>query len=397
MSSESPLTGKYLVQNPALATMLKVVDGILGAIVRPGPFPSHEGPPRRLLLSFGGHLGDAIIGSAVLPLVREYWPDTEIGLLTASWAAQIFEGDERLRWTHIADHWFLNRSAGRWRRFVMHHRSRSRSVREVARVGYDVAIDFYPYFGNNVALFHAARIPRRIGYVSGGFGPLLTDPVQWEHSGRHTAEDHVGLLRRVGMSVPEERALRYSIPRRPSAIGASVRSAESLNDYIVVHMGAGLPHKEWPRQHWSRVVTTLSEAGQVLVFTGHGDGQREAAEQAIAGRKDCHNLCDLLSWSEFGNIISGARLVLTVDSVAGHLAAAMETPVITLSTGVNPMGQWAPLGERALTLTRDVICSPCYRSRGCETMMCLRGLTPEQVLAAVAEELGHAEIPAGPA
>ena len=38
---------------------------------------------------------------------------------------------------------------------------------------YEIAIDTYHFIQNSIPLLWLARIPIRIGYTSGGFGPLL--------------------------------------------------------------------------------------------------------------------------------------------------------------------------------------------------------------------------------
>jgi ADP-heptose:LPS heptosyltransferase len=152
-------------------------------------------------------------------------------------------------------------------------------------------------------------------------------------------------------------------------------------------MGAGLALKEWPAERWRELVQRLAAEGHHLVFTGTGEDQARKIRAAIADQPGCTDLCDRLSWPEFVAVTASARLVLTVDSVAGHLAAAGGTPVVVLMSGMNRIEQWKPLAERVSVVTQPVPCAPCHRSRGCEAMTCVRGIEVASVLGAIRHRL----------
>lgn len=381
--NRSPLRGRYLVRNPLLVGALGVVDGLLAAGTRRlrAPDPPVTAP-RRVLLSVGGHLGDAVIASSVLPLLRTVWPGAEVGILTGSWSRAVFHGHPGVRRVHTLDHWKLDRSGagplGRLRRYAA---TRRQALREITEVGYDVAVELYPFFPNAIPLLRQAAIPVRAGYVSGGFGALLTHPLSWTDSDRHVAEHHRDLLSALDPRFARAAELRCSLPPRHPASAPPAGLAPG--GYLVLHMGAGLALKEWPREKWASLVERLLAEGHTLVFTGKGEGQAEAADRVIGGRERCHNLCDRLGWGEFVGTLAEARLVVTVDSVAGHLAAAADTPTVVLTSGMNRIAQWRPLGDAALPVSHPVPCAPCHRSRGCPAMTCVREISVEEVLDAV--------------
>lgn len=379
----SPLRGRYLVRNPLLVGALGVVDGLLavgkGRLRAPDP---SEMAPRRVLLSVGGHLGDAVIASSVLPLLRAVWPETEIGLLVGSWSRMVLQGHPAVSRVHVLDHWKLDRSgAGPLERLRRYAATRRQALREIREAGYDVAVETYPFFPNAIPLLRQAGIPVLAGYTSGGFGALLTHPLPWTDSDRHVAEHHRDLLRALDPRFTRPAELRSSLPEWPAA--SSLPAGLAPGGYLVLHMGAGLALKEWPREKWSALVERLLAEGHTLVFTGKGEGQGEEADRVIAGRERCHNLCDRLGWGDFVRTLAEARGVVTVDSVAGHLAAAADTPTVVLTSGMNRVAQWRPLGDAALPVSHPVPCAPCHRSRGCPEMTCVRGISVEEVLEAV--------------
>ncbi|MBV9772317.1 MAG: glycosyltransferase family 9 protein [Gemmatimonadetes bacterium] len=329
-----------------------------------------------------------MIASAVFPLVREVWPEAEIGVVTGSWSRAVLQGHPLVRWVHTVDHWKLIRSGeGRAARFRRYAATRRRALAEIREVGYDVAVDLHPFFPNAIPLLWQAGIPVRAGYTSAGFAPLLTHPFDWEEAERHQAESHRELLARLDARFAGVAKVRYSLPplapeRTPGGEGKAPGG-----EYLLLHMGAGLQLKEWPAAKWHALAGHLLAEGHTLVFTGAGAAQAAEADRAIGGRAGCHNLCDRLSWNEFAGTVAGARLVVSVDSVAGHLAAGAGVPAVVLTSGMNPIVQWRPLGERVRVLTHATPCAPCNLSEGCAAMECIREVTVEEVLAAVREEL----------
>jgi ADP-heptose:LPS heptosyltransferase len=380
----TPLRGRYYVQNPLLRVALGCIDLALGGLPRGRPAgPARAEAPQRLLLAIGGHLGDVVLGSSVLPAIRAAWPTVEIGVLVGSWARPVIADHPDVRRVHVMDHWKLNRSGkSRAHRLRRHISTGRRALAEIREIGYDLAIDLHPFFPNAIPLLWRAGIPSRIGYTSAGFGPLLTHPLPWRDAERHRMEYHADLLREAGIGIRSGAGLHYSLPR---ATAGDATGPTPPGDYLVIHMGAGLPLKEWPRERWERLTEELLAAGHTLVFTGSGEDQAREAESLARGRASCYNLCSRLDWSGYVRAVADARLMVCVDSVAGHVAAAVGTPVVVLMSGTSRPRQWVPRGEQVRMLTNVVPCAPCFRSRGCREMTCVRGIPVEQVLASIRE------------
>jgi ADP-heptose:LPS heptosyltransferase len=393
-SAATPLRGRYLVKNPAWNAFLRVSDAVLAAVVRSEPGRAPAVYPRRVLLGVGGHLGDAIIASSVIPLLRAAVPDVQLGVVAGSWAVPAVEGHPHLRWIHTVDHWKTNRSPdSRLRKWRRYRRSRARALAEIREVGYDAAVDLYSFYPNMAGLLWEAGIPLRAGYTSGGYGPLYTHPLDWSQVGRHTAEQHLTLLRTLFPGIGEGLAMRYDLPPVPAAARervAALLRAEGLapGEYVAVHMGTGAPLREWPREKWLELVRVLVADGHRLIFTGVGPTEHAAVRHVIDGLPGCVDLCDCLDWHSFRQVLASARLVVCVETAAMHVAAAMGTPCVVTMTGMTGPTQWCPLGETSTVLVNPVPCVPCFRKHGCATMACVRDIGVDTVLRAVRGRVG---------
>ena len=391
--SGTPLRGRYLVKNPAWNAWLRANDYLL-QLVAPSRSANASATPRRILLAIGGHLGDAVIATSVIAPLRSAIPNVEIGVLCGSWSAPIFTTHPAILRVHTMDHWKLARSSRslplRWN---VARRMRAKAIAEIRAARYDAAIDLSAYFPNSARLLWRAQVPVRVGFRSGGDGPLYTHPVEWT-AGSHVTGDHLALLRTI---LPLESAippLRYEIPEPGAAAAAAAErslagAGVAAGGYVVVHAGAGVPRKEWPVSKWRAVIREIAARGVGIVLTGAGARQATLTRALSEGMSGVVDLCDRLGWEEFRSLLGCARLVISVDTVTMHLAAAAGTPCVALMTAMDDPHRWRPLGQHVTLLTTPVPCAPCYRSRGCGPMSCIRDLTPEAVLAAASGYLNE--------
>jgi ADP-heptose:LPS heptosyltransferase len=239
----------------------------------------------------------------------------------------------------------------KWRRY---RATRRAALREIRAVGYDAAIDLYEYFPNAAALLWRADIPMRIGFTSAGFSALYTDPVPWSDARAHTVDRQSALLGRLAPGAATVRP-RYELSPTPADAARRVDALlaqERLQPrgYVVVHIGAGSPEKAWPSAHWRAVTAQLAQQGERLVFTGRGDAEHDSIRAVTRGLPACVDLCDRLAWSDYVQVIRLARQVLTVDTAAGHVAAAVGTPSVTVWSGIGSATHWRPLSERSVVI-----------------------------------------------
>lgn len=347
--------------------------------------------PQKILLSNGAHLGDVLLSTGILRLLREIFPDIKIGFLAASWSHHILVDHPLLDHLHTVDHWKLSRSRASLREKVLHYmRTKDVAEIEIKNIGYDVAVDLYPYFPNNIPLIHRTGIPVRIGYTSGGFGPLLTHSLEWINSDRSILlyqKDLVGTF----FPIQNKSFSPWIFPDTPHSqmILSDLADKFPLRDpYVVFHMGAGSAIKEWPLSRWKALAVFFSDLPYRIVMTGVGDREKDNIGAVIGENGDrILSLCDRLGWNEFVSVVQGATIVISADSVAGHIAAATGTPCVVIGTGQNVKTLWHPFSERAQVLVHPVHCAPCYRSQGCEGMECIRETSPREVFDATMELL----------
>jgi heptosyltransferase-2 len=139
------------------------------------------------------------------------------------------------------------------------------------------------------------------------------------------------------------------------------------------------PAKQWPAEHYRRAAAALHGAGWRIVVAGL-PGDRPVGEAILADAPGGLNLCGETALPGLVALLARAALLVSNDSGAMHIAAALGTPQVALFGSTNPV--WTrPLNPRARVVYRALPCSPCYR-RVCPLghTDCLVGIAPNAVV-----------------
>ncbi len=352
-----------------------------------GPIPTCPSAPKRILLVNGAHIGDVVIATSLLPVLKSAFPNAEIGFLTGTWSHAVVHDHPDVSHTHCVDHWRMNRQIpGFLAKRVHYWKTRRRALQEIRALSYDVSVHMHPWRADFLPLAWQAGVPVRAAFGGGLFAPLANVLAHYPEYERfiHQGECQLQLLNALGIAEEHLRCRRSSLA--PSNEKAKQEVARVLGfsridqrAYTVIQMGAGLSIRELPIAFWHEVAERLS-AHQTVLFTGKGARESANAAQAIAGLANCVNACDKLSWDGFVAAIRCAQTFYGVDSMASHIAAAVDTKCISLYSGLNNLARFRPDGENSIVWSNAVPCAPCHRQWGCPSMACMQGFDPNQIL-----------------
>ncbi|VII95990.1 MULTISPECIES: glycosyltransferase family 9 protein [Micrococcaceae] len=145
----------------------------------------------------------------------------------------------------------------------------------------------------------------------------------------------------------------HGIDADPLDVGLNTPHVRSpVPHATVLHVGAAYGSRLWPADRFAAVATALDKAGHNVVFTG-GSGERDRAVDVCrrAGLPDGAVLAGRLGLGEFAAAIAAARLVISADTGAAHLASAYGTPSVVLF-GPAPPEIWGPPPGPHVVLTR---------------------------------------------
>ena len=181
--------------------------------------------------------------------------------------------------------------------------------------------------------------------------------------------------------------------RIPAESRRRMRAELGARAPVVLHPGTsdGTPYKRWTPEAYAKVAVALSEAPgvPVIVTSGPARDDRELADAIVKGSAGaaCHapetgSLLDLAA------LLRESRLYVGSDTGPMHVASLSGTPVVQILGPTDPCENQPYPGTPSRSVRVPVACSPCRR--GCSAATCMRGVSPELVIAAARDLLaGH--------
>jgi ADP-heptose:LPS heptosyltransferase len=115
--------------------------------------------------------------------------------------------------------------------------------------------------------------------------------------------------------------------------------------FACLHPGASRPERRWPSTAFATTADHLARHGLGVVLTGTAAEQpltREVTGRMAEVRRPVVDLAGRTSIGVLGALYRQARLVLTNDTGASHVAAAVGTPSVVVF-GSAESDRWAPL------------------------------------------------------
>jgi heptosyltransferase-2 len=153
----------------------------------------------------------------------------------------------------------------------------------------------------------------------------------------------------------------------------------------VLAPGAAHATKRWPLEHWQELARRLGAGGwAVAVIGGAGDGPVAAGVAEVTDRAASAAGLDLQA---AGALVRRARVLVSGDTAAMHIATAVGTPVVALFGPTVRQFGFFPYHAEARVLERALPCRPCSSKGGPRCPLghhrCMRDITAREVLAQV--------------
>jgi len=316
-----------------------------------------------------GSLGDIVRALPLLSLLERHRPRARI-----TWAI-----DER--WRAVGEaHSAVDR-------LVVFPRERTpaavaRFARELRTATYDIALDLQRILKSGVCSL-ASRAPRRVGFNRADtkeFNHLFNN--EWIRPGlprESKLRIYLAFAEHLGLPVPD--TLEFGLDRFAHARHLPSALHGLTHGFVGVVMGSSWPAKDWTVEGYIDLVGRIArESSRTAVLLG-GEGQRGIADRVAAAVPWAHavNLAGRTTLPELGATLAAAAAAVGPDTGAGHLAAALGTPYVTLFGPTDP-SIVVPYHCESFAVRSPADCEPCRR-RVCRRRegSCMKAITADAV------------------
>ena len=351
--------------------------------------------PSRIVVRSPNWLGDAVMSLPFLRDLRRRFPSAQLAVATPAALEAFYRAvpgvNEVLEFR-------VGAGGSRWRDIEEHA--------AILRAGrFDVGILLPNSFGSALALWRAG-IPERWGYRAGWRGWFLTRGVRRPRSRSeplHQAQYYLELARALGADV---QGLDVQVPvpeeSRERALGILMEAGYDPSRAALVGMAPGAAYggaKRWPTDRLAQVIERLTASGDNVCLLLGSPGDRataRAVDEGLAARVGVVapatgeppriiNFVGRTDLAALMGMLSHCRVVVSNDSGAMHLAAAIGRPVVA-TFGPTDERVTAPLGRHKV-LQHPVRCRPCLLRECPIDHRCMKGISSVMVCEAVEEFL----------
>lgn len=316
-----------------------------------------------LVVIFKYH-GDVLLTSPLYSALQEAAPHANIDVYLFKDTADMLLGHPAIREIFLYDRKWKDLSF--WKKM----KREAANLKSIRQRNYDLVINMTR--GDRGAIVtRVTKAPYRVGYETDkgmvGQSHCYTHLVKWTRTPRHIVERNLDLLRVIGIHPPEEvKGLFFHVPvaERTQVREELERRGILGNKFALMHPASRVQYKNWPPVKFASLAQKFIKEGfRVVLSGGPGSEEREFVNEILHHLGTDRNLVDDLvgqfSLKGLGALIDQAEIVVTVDSVPGHLAAALQAKTVVLF-GPSCQETWGPWkNDHAVIVSMPLSCIGC--------------------------------------
>lgn len=329
-------------------------------------------------------VGDTIMATPTLALLRSAYPSAEITALARPNARAVLENNPDIDGLWLAE----DRGLGNLYRLV----------RRIQKQRFDLAI-LLPNSFRSALPFALAGVAKRVGYGMDARALLLTDPVEASvfHAQCHQVEYYINVLADLeGCDIDEaERQLRLSPTDEARGEISELLESRGLgqNRFLAaISPGAAFgSSKCWLPERFAQVADILREKYDAsVVLLGAPNEASLCREIADLCQGPIHDLGSDVSLPGLVALCERLGLMITNDCGAMHVASAMRTPLVAIFGPTDPR-RTRPFDPEASVVEDIAGCgcdiAPCYKKVCPIDHLCMKALTVADVEQAIEHQI----------
>ncbi|MDH5773838.1 MAG: putative lipopolysaccharide heptosyltransferase III [Nitrospirota bacterium] len=320
----------------------------------------------RILLIKLRYMGDVVLSTPVLPLLRKHFPDAKITFLVNPGTAGVLQDNPYLNAV-----WVLPRQSW-WQQL--------RFIQRVRAEKFTTVIDLTD--GDRSAfLSWISGASMRLGYNRDRRwrGKFYSRLLSSAYGSMHMVDYHQQAIAALGIAEPVGNPEIYISTQRTEQ--ERLFSDLSLNGrpLVLLHPTARYSIKAWPLERFAAVADWFIDQGYSVALIG---SQREfqIGQQIVnLSKQKPMNLMGQTRLSQLTALMKRSHLLVGNDGGPMHIAAAVGCPVLGLFGPTNP-AVWGPRGSHVKVIYKGLNCEECFYpgcSRGEES--CMRKISVEEV------------------
>jgi len=359
-----------------------------------------EPKARKILVIKFRHIGDVLLTSPLISTLKHAHPGNRVSVAVKPGTEAMLEGHPDLDTLYMLPEQHPGES------YLVFLKRYLKWIYQLRREKFDLSLNTTKG-DRGVLLSWLCGIPEIISLmnrkdIGKGVNRLVTIPVTPPTKPTHTVLRNLHIASPITKSQQTSVKLTLDQETKRSTIDILLQHGFNPDKTMVhIHPISRWFFKCWEDRFMAEIIDTLIEYGNQVVLTCAPDNRELEKIQSILDlcKSAPINLGGQLSLKQTAALSSLAQLFFGIDSAPMHMAAAVNTPVVTLF-GPSSAAIWGPWPNKPITMTpypatsgnqqagphliiqQEWECIPCQQS-GCERSKrsaCLEAITPDMVV-----------------
>jgi heptosyltransferase-1 len=338
--------------------------------------------PRKILLIKLSSIGDVVLATPVIRVLREAYPDSHIAWLVEEKSADVVTDnpllDEVIVWQKAQ--WKELLGTGR---LITLWGKASSFIRGLRARRFDLALDLQGLLKSAV-LAYLSGAKERVGLGSReGSHVFMTRVISWKGDMSIVGSQYMEFVQSLGLEPGRFRPEVYVGEEEEAFVADLRRDSGVTGGYAVICPFASKPQKNWLEERWGEVSGRLTAGyGMPVVILGGKGDMDSAGRMESLSRGGTVNLAGRTTVKQAAAVIKHSCLLIGVDTGLTHMGIAFDVPTIALFGST--CGYAEVREKNVVAIYKKMECSPCRRNPTCDgDLRCMKAITGEDVLGAV--------------
>lgn len=329
---------------------------------------------KRILIIKFGAVGDAVLISPSIREIRKAYPKAHIAILCDRSCREIFSKNK-----HVDDVVAFDRSE------IYSPMRLWRLINILSREAFDVAIDFQNNkLSHLLAYFSGAYV--RIGYETRKFDHFLNFREVLSNETEDPVQQQFRLLNRLGIqaenSTPEWELSTEDVKQAEQILMDGWLSSSQLIVGINPGSSPAWKTKRWIPAKYAEFCDRLSESNIRVVITGSDHDSEVVSEIVKLAKSKPFVAVGKTNIASLAALIDRFAAFVTSDSAPLHLANAVGTPYVAIFGPTDPARHIPPGTVAKEVIWKHPKCSPCYSKKCPIGLICMTGISVNEVYSA---------------
>lgn len=343
-------------------------------------------PEKKILVIKLGAVGDVILATPSLRMLRERFPQAKISVLVDKGLSGLLTGAPCIDEIIPVDRRQFRKFSYLWQLAI-----------RLRKEGFDVSVDLQNSKWTHL-LAWLSGAAERYGFARKPFGFFLNRGETYPDTAEAPVKNQFRILSKLGVRKLDETLELWpdadACPRAEALLGEDFMNFKGRKIGFVMGSSPRWQTKRWPAANYSALAARLREENDCrIVLFGSAEDARELDGKFDPAMPGVLNLMGKTSLRDLIPVLREMDVVVTGDTAPLHVAAAVRARIVALF-GPTDSRRHMPPAQTGTVFQRNLPCQPCY-SGSCkieDKLACLKKISVDEVFQAVKRHLAASPV-----